>query len=80
MAFKFEKLKIPEVILIKTDLRGDNRGFFVETYKQSEFVKNGIVEQFIQDSHSKSARNVLRGLHYQLGLYAQGKLVRCIKG
>lgn len=80
MAFTFIKLKIPEVILIKTDLHGDNRGFFMETYKQSEFEKNGIHEKFVQDSHSLSGKNVLRGLHYQLNPKTQGKIVRCIKG
>lgn len=80
MAFVFTKLDIPGVILIQTDLHGDNRGFFMETYKYSEFIRAGISEKFVQDSHSMSAKNVLRGLHYQLSPKAQGKLVRCIKG
>ncbi len=80
MAFIFTKLEIPEVILIQTDLHGDNRGFFVETYKRSEFKNGGISEEFVQDSHSMSVKNVLRGLHYQLNPKAQGKIVRCIKG
>lgn len=80
MAFTFQKLEIPEVILIKTDLYGDNRGFFMESYKQSEFEKNYIMEKFVQDSHSLSGKNVLRGLHYQISPKTQGKLVRCIRG
>lgn len=80
MPFEFEKQKINDVILIKPKIFGDNRGFFLETYKKSEFVKNGIVAEFIQDNHSKSTKHVLRGLHYQAKPYMQAKIVRCIKG
>jgi dTDP-4-dehydrorhamnose 3,5-epimerase len=80
MAFAFTKLDIPEVILIKTDLYGDSRGFFMETYKRSEFMKADLNIDFVQDSHSLSEKNVLRGLHYQLHPKAQAKIVRCIKG
>lgn len=80
MSFIFTKLKIPEVILIQTDLYGDNRGFFMEVYKHSEFIKESISDEFVQDSHSMSTKNVLRGLHYQLYPKAQGKIIRCIKG
>lgn len=58
----------------------DNRGFFMETYKKSNFEKVGINTDFVQDNHSKSIKGVLRGLHYQNEPFAQGKLVRCIRG
>lgn len=77
---QFIKTAIPEVILIKPKAFGDERGFFVESYKKSLFHANGITEEFIQDNHSKSAKGVLRGLHYQLNPKAQGKLVRCVSG
>ena len=80
MPFIFKTTKIPEVILIKPKVFGDNRGFFMETYKESNFVENGIEEKFVQDNHSRSIKGVLRGLHYQLAPFEQGKLVRCIQG
>lgn len=80
MPFEFIKLEIPEVILIKPKKYNDERGFFWESYKQSEFKQNGIKEIFVQDNHSKSRKHVLRGLHYQTSPYEQGKLVQCIKG
>ena len=80
MTFEFEKQKIEDVILVKPKFFGDNRGFFMETYKKSEFFKNGIQEEFVQDNHSKSTAHVLRGLHYQAKPYGQAKLVRCLKG
>ena len=80
MSFIFKKLNIPEVILIETTSYPDERGFFMETYKKSIFKENGILENFIQENHSVSKKNVLRGLHYQNDPHAQGKLVRCING
>lgn len=80
MPFNFKKLNTQDVILIEPEVFGDNRGFFVETYKKSDFVKAGIPDDFIQDNHSKSSFGVLRGLHYQLVPHAQGKLIRCIQG
>jgi dTDP-4-dehydrorhamnose 3,5-epimerase len=80
MAFEFKKTNIPDVILIKPKIFKDERGFFIETYKYSEFCKYGINEKFVQDNHSRSTRGVLRGLHYQKNPAAQGKLVRCAKG
>jgi len=80
MAFIFKKTKIPEVILIQANIYEDERGFFMETYKSSEFKKNGIKEDFIQYNHSYSKKDVLRGLHYQSEPFAQGKLVRCLRG
>ena len=80
MPFEFEKQKIEDVILVKPKVFGDNRGFFMETYKKSDFVANGIDVEFTQDNHSKSTKGVLRGLHYQAKPYGQAKLVRCSKG
>ena len=62
-------------MIVKPEVFGDERGFFLETYKKSDFVKVGIDKEFIQINHSKSVRKVLRGLHYQLNPKAQGKLV-----
>ena len=78
--FDFIKQDIKDVILVKPKIYGDNRGFFAETYKKSEFFANGIKDDFVQDNHSKSSTHVLRGLHYQAKPYGQAKLVRCAKG
>lgn len=80
MPFEFEQQNIKDVILIKPKVFSDNRGFFMETYKKSVFMENGIDLDFIQDNHSKSKKNVLRGLHFQKYPYEQAKLLRCIKG
>jgi dTDP-4-dehydrorhamnose 3,5-epimerase len=78
--FTFRRLEIPEVILIEPRVFGDERGFFMETYKMPDFVAAGIAEGFVQDNHSRSTRGVLRGLHYQNPPFAQGKLVRVVRG
>jgi len=81
MPFIFQHLvDIPEIVLIEPRRFDDRRGFFMETYKHSDFLQNGISEHFVQDNYSRSSRNVLRGLHYQRKPHAQGKLVQCIKG
>jgi len=80
MSFHFERLEMPEVVTIEPEAFQDERGFFMETYKYSEFVAFGIKERFVQDNHSKSRRGVLRGLHYQNPPKAQGKQVRAIAG
>lgn len=80
MPFEFKKLAIPDVILIKPTMFSDPRGFFIETYKSSDFNKAGIIKAFVQDNLSCSKKGVLRGLHYQLNPYAQGKLVKVMKG
>ncbi len=81
MPFDFQPLKIPEVILITAKTFPDERGFFMETYKQSEFARNGIPSNFVQDNYSHSSRRgVLRGLHYQLDPRSQGKLVLPVRG
>ncbi len=79
MSFLFKKLEIPDVILIEPAIMTDERGFFMETYKSSVFRENNI-PNFVQENHSYSIKNVLRGLHYQIVPKAQGKLVRCIQG
>jgi dTDP-4-dehydrorhamnose 3,5-epimerase len=80
MPFTFKKLDIPEIILIEPRVFPDSRGFFMETYKHSDFLQNGIKEHFVQDNLSQSVRGVLRGLHFQKNPNAQGKLVQCLKG
>ena len=80
MPFEFVRQEIPDVVLVKPKVFGDNRGFFLESYKKSEFFANGIDVEFNQDNHSKSIKGVLRGLHYQKSPYEQAKLVRCSKG
>ena len=65
MSFKFTKLNIPDVLHIEPDIHGDNRGFFLETFKASDFKAAGAQYNFVQINHSKSRKNVLRGLHYQ---------------
>jgi dTDP-4-dehydrorhamnose 3,5-epimerase len=78
--FNFKRLAIPDVILIEPRIFTDERGFFMETYKYSDFASFGITEKFVQDNHSRSTRDVLRGLHYQKPPKAQGKLVRVVVG
>ncbi len=80
MPFNFTKLDIDGLILIEPRVFKDERGFFMESYKDSDFRANGIDCEFLQDNHSLSQKNVIRGLHYQLNPKAQGKLVRVIKG
>ena len=80
MPFKFKKLSIPEVVLIEPHVFKDARGYFLETYKYSEFENAGIHLEFVQTNHSKSKKGVLRGLHFQNEPNAQGKLVRSIVG
>ncbi|MEJ2355595.1 MAG: dTDP-4-dehydrorhamnose 3,5-epimerase [candidate division WOR-3 bacterium] len=80
MGFEFKKLAIPDLILITPACFVDERGFFMESYKKSAFEKGGIKISFIQDNHSGSKKDVLRGLHYQIPPMEQAKLVRCIRG
>jgi dTDP-4-dehydrorhamnose 3,5-epimerase len=79
MSFKFKKLLIPDLLLIESTVFKDERGFFIEKYKQSEFDRQNI-PCFVQDNYSYSKMGVIRGLHYQLSPRAQGKLVTVIKG
>ena len=71
---------IPDLKIIEPSLFGDERGFFMETWNQKEFDEKVAKRVFVQDNHSVSAKGVLRGLHYQLAPYEQGKLVRVSKG
>ncbi len=80
MPFVFESLALPGVILVKPRVFDDPRGFFLETYKQSDFAAAGIPDDFVQVNHSHSVANVLRGLHYQKPPAAQGKLVAAVRG
>ena len=68
------------LFIVQPKIFEDNRGYFFESYNESDFKKNGINEPFIQDNQSLSQKGVLRGLHFQTPPYAQGKLVRVIKG
>ena len=80
MPFEFHKTSLEGVVLVKPRVFSDDRGFFIETYKKSDFVTACLPGEFAQDNHSKSSKGVLRGLHYQRGAAAQGKLVRCTAG
>ncbi len=80
MPFSFRNLQIPEVILVEPKVFEDERGFFMETYKTPDFVASGINGNFVQENHSRSSKGVLRGLHYQTPPFAQGKLVRAVRG
>ena len=71
---------IPDVLIIEPKVFGDDRGFFYESFNEKRFQElTGVTANFVQDNHSKSAKNVLRGLHYQIQ-QAQGKLVRVVSG
>jgi len=80
MPFAFKRLAIPGVVLIEPKFFEDERGFFMETYKMPDFVAAGIKVNFVQENHSRSTKGVLRGLHYQNPPFAQGKLVRAVRG
>ena len=80
MPFDFQKLSIPEILLISPRVRTDARGFFMETYKHSEFAAAGASDIFVQENHSRSVRGVLRGLHFQRPPAAQSKLIRVVSG
>jgi len=77
----FKRLEIPDVVLCEPSIFGDERGYFAETFRQDNLnTFLGFNIDFCQDNESKSSFGVLRGLHYQLGPYAQTKLVRVIRG
>lgn len=81
MPFTFKRVEnIPDLIIIEPRVFPDDRGFFMETYKKSDFHKNGIDVEFVQDNHSKSTKGTIRALHYQINPKAQGKLVRVLSG
>ena len=76
---EFEPTEIPEVVLIRPKVFGDPRGYFFESWEERKFAAAGLDVKFVQDNHSRSARNILRGLHYQIQ-QTQGKLVRVVTG
>ncbi len=80
MPFEFTNLEIPGLILVRPRIFADDRGFFLETYKHSEFAAAGIREHLVQDNYSRSTRGVLRGLHVQKSPKTQGKLIMCMQG
>ena len=73
-------LTIPDVVLFSPIVFGDERGFFFESYNEKKYREHLNTESFVQDNHSKSRKGILRGLHYQLHPFAQGKLVRVTQG
>lgn len=76
---EYRPTAIPDVVLLVPKIFGDDRGFFLETFRASEFEEKCAPVQFVQDNHSKSAQGILRGLHYQ-NPQPQGKLVRVTEG
>jgi dTDP-4-dehydrorhamnose 3,5-epimerase len=72
--------KLSGVVLIETDYFRDERGFFIENYHKQRFMEHGILDDFVQDNHSRSLYGVLRGIHYQDMTAPMGKLVRCTEG
>ena len=79
MAFQFIETKIPGVMIIQPKVFGDSRGYFMETFKKSDYAAAGIDKEFVQDNESSSTKGVLRGLHFQKD-HTQGKLVRVTHG
>ena len=79
MTFKFEEQSIKGVFIITPQVFGDNRGYFMETYKKDQFEAAGIIGEFVQDNESSSSKGVLRGLHFQKE-HTQGKMVRVTEG
>lgn len=80
MPFVFTRLDIPDVILVDAKSFSDDRGYFLENYKESIFIENKINTRFTQDNFSHSTKGVLRGLHYQKNPKAQAKLVTALRG
>ena len=74
------KTSIEGLLIIKPDVFKDERGYFFEIYNKERFAKEGLMMNFVQDNESKSSKGVLRGLHFQKSPFAQGKLVRVVKG
>ncbi len=71
--------QIPDLVLIEPEVHGDERGFLVETFSAKAWAELGVEDEFVQDNHSRSARGILRGLHFQTSP-GQAKLVRCSRG
>ena len=77
--FNFIQTKIKHLYIIETNIYGDNRGYFFESYNKKDFFEAGLTMNFVQDNESKSKKGVLRGLHFQIQ-NTQGKLVRVTQG
>jgi len=77
---QFKKTFIDGLILIKPDIFNDGRGYFFESYNKNKYADGGIDQVFVQDNISKSIKNTVRGLHYQVGEFAQGKLCSAVAG
>src|ERR1700744_5976801 len=69
--------KLPGPLLLAPQVHGDERGFFLESYRRSTLAELGVEDQFVQDNHSRSREGVVRGMHFQPG---QAKLIRCVRG
>ena len=80
MSFNFKKLEISDVVLVEPKSFSDDRGFFLESFKISEFTENGINTKFVQDNISHSVSDVIRRLHFQKNQKAQAKLITAVKG
>jgi dTDP-4-dehydrorhamnose 3,5-epimerase len=80
MRFRFSSSGLDGVTIVEPEVAADQRGFFLETYRRSAFVEAGIPHEFVQDNHSRSAKGVLRGMHYQDERAPMAKLVRCTAG
>src|SRR3954451_5361232 len=80
MPFTFAPTALPGVLVIEPQVFPDERGFFMEVYKKSEFRAAGLNPEFVQENHSRSVQGTLRGLHLQRAPRAQGKLVRVVEG
>jgi dTDP-4-dehydrorhamnose 3,5-epimerase len=76
----FEKVHIDGLLIVKPDVYEDQRGFFFELFNKFKYEEAGIKFDFVQDNISKSVKNTIRGLHYQVGEFAQGKLCTVLKG
>jgi dTDP-4-dehydrorhamnose 3,5-epimerase len=79
MAIERLDTQLDGVVLLQAQVIGDERGFFVETYRRSDLAEHGIAEEWVQDNHSRSRRGVVRGMHFQMGAGAS-KLIRCGRG
>lgn len=78
--FELEHLRIPGLAVVRPTVHGDSRGFFLESFRKSDFQALGLPTDFSQDNHARSGSGVLRGLHYQIHPAEQGKLIRVLRG
>lgn len=80
MPFEFKKTFIEGLVIVQPQIFGDDRGYFLESFKKEDYQKSGIPSEFVQENQSKSMKGVLRGLHFQNDPMAQGKLVSVVVG